>query len=255
MPGLVSVHKKAAKAPSGRKHVNQRIFRFSMLIAVAGALLTLSAYIAASYPFFLEEREVNLHTLSEIECTDTGCDTSRFWTDWQSDPPDYLVDTQARFFYYVGTPTATSPGRFAPLDYSDATFIARFRQPDWYKTPDGEVWRLYSRSAPTAGNRRLEVIVGYAVKSPSKEIETPSSLIGVVDATLRREADEIASRRSAPKAAWSSRNGFSAGGFQVVDPSTGQVVEQGGRFPPSCRIIWPCRVQVSSFTAMRETCT
>lgn len=38
----------------------------------------------------------------------------------------------------------------------------------------------------------LNIIVGYAVKAPSKPIETPPSLFNDVDAALERDAESIA---------------------------------------------------------------
>ncbi|MGO9094118.1 MAG: helix-turn-helix domain-containing protein [Bryobacteraceae bacterium] len=199
---------------------------------VAGALLALLAYVAPAYPQLLRWRDANLLTLSEISCTGAKCDSSAFSTDWESDSSDYVLDTQNRFFMNMPTPTAAEPGQFPPLHYSDTTFIAGFRQPSTYNTPDGEVWRLYSRAVVSDAAKSFEILVGYAEKAPWKAIETPGSLLGDVDAVLRREADKIASRVSAPRAAARfSRSGISVDGFQVVDPHTKRVLEQGPWIP------------------------
>jgi len=187
-------------------------------------------YIASAYPFFARCRENNLHALSEINCTGAICDTSTYSTDWQWDPPDYIVDAETGFFIDVAHPTATGTGRYAPLDYSDTDFIERFRKPTSYDTPDGEVWRMYSRAVRVDGNKSLEVIVGYALKTPSKPIETPDSLIGDVDDILKTEADKIAWCVRAEAAVRPLRN-FSADGFQVVDPTTRHVLWQGPSLP------------------------
>jgi hypothetical protein len=38
-----------------------------------------------------------------------------------------------------------------PLDYSETTFIGQYRQPNSFKTSEGEIWRLYSRQAKRSG--------------------------------------------------------------------------------------------------------
>ena len=232
MPALGRAHQRVLGPFSSRKRVNRKILCFSVLIGAAGALLTVCAYVASAYPSVLYWRDVNLQALSEITCSGAMCDSSAFSTDWQWDDPDYLIDTQTRFFIDVATPTGDASGRFAPLDYSDTGFFARFRQPTSYNTLDGEVWRLYSRSVLLGGDKNLEVMVGYAVKAPSKPIETPASLIADVDAALKHEADKIARSLSSPKTSVRpARNVFSVDGFQVVNPSTQQVVEQGPWLP------------------------
>lgn len=232
MSALDSASRKSLKSHSRRKHVDRKIRRFSVSMGVAGTLLTLLVYVASSYPFVLHWRNINLHALSEIDCTGLTCDTSGFTTDSQWEDPDYLIDTRTRYIIDVEAQTGPNRGRFSPLDYSDTDFLARFRQPTSYTTPDGEVWRMYSKAAPAGGNKSFEVVVGYAVKSPSKPIETPESLMGDVDSALEREADKLALGLSAPTApVWPSRSGSSVDGFQVVDPQTRQVVEQGPWLP------------------------
>ena len=189
------------------------------------------AYLISTYPLLLRWRAANLHALSEIACIGDMCNSSAYSTDWQWDDPDYVIDTQNRYFIDVAVPTVGNSGRFAPLDYSDTTFLVRFREPASYNTPDGETWRLYSRTALVGGKSR-EIIVGYGVKQPSKAIETPDSLMGDVDAALRREAEKIAGSLSAPNTSVRlPRNGLTVDGFQVVDSNTKQVVEQGPWLP------------------------
>lgn len=223
--------KNAVKPFSGRRQVSRRIVRFSALIGIAGSLLTAFAYIASAYPLLLHWREVNLHALSEIDCVGVTCDSSTYSTDSRWDDPDYVVDTETGFFIDVANSTAAA-GRFPQLDYSDPNFVAKFRRPMLYNTPDGEVWRLYSREVPARGHGKLEIIVGYAVNAPSKAITTPDSLIGDVDVALIRAVDEISWRLSGPTVAVRlPRSAFSADGFQVVDPNTKEVVEQGPWVP------------------------
>jgi hypothetical protein len=86
---------------------------------------------------------------------------------------------------------------------------------------------MHSESV-TIGERSVEVAVGCALKSASKPIEIPESLIGAIDAALKRDADRIASTVSAQKTvSRSSRSGLSVDGFQVVDRDTQEVLEQG----------------------------
>jgi len=148
-------------ALSGRNRVNSKISRFSIWVGVAGSLLTVLAYVAGAFPAVREWRETNLHALSEITCAGATCDTSAFSTDWQWNDPDYVIDTQTRYFIDLATPTGDAYGRFEPLNYSDTNFLARFQEPTSYNTPDGEVWRMYSRSVRVGGERNLQVMVGY----------------------------------------------------------------------------------------------
>ena len=232
MRALGRAQQRAGRPLPGRKRVNSKILRFSIWVGVAGSLLKVLAYIAAAIPSVREWRETNLHALSEITCAGATCDTSMFSTDWRWNDPDYVIDTQTRYFIDLATPTGDVYGRFEPLDYSDRSFLARFQQPTYYTTPDGEVWRMYSRSVQVGGERNLQVMVGYSVKAPSKAVETPDSLMADVDVALRREADKIARSLATSKVPLRSRgSGFAADGFQVVDSNTQQVVEQGPWLP------------------------
>jgi len=211
--------------------VSLKILRFSISMGFVGALLTVAAYLTPAYPSVLRWRNVNLNALSEIKCAGDACDTSVYSTDPRLEDADYVVDAKSRFFIDEPHPTAASPERYPPMDYSDTAFIGKFRQPASCNTPDGEVWRLYSRTVGADG-KGLEVFVGYALKAPNKAIEIPNSLIADVDSALKREADKIASIMSTPGAAVRPpRSVFSADGFQVVDPDTKRVVEQGPWIP------------------------
>ncbi len=194
-----------------------------------GLLAALSAafvYIGSRFPS-ARLRETNSRALSEISCRGTTRDTSAYTTDWQSSGADYVVDMQTpRYFFDVPTPSAENPGRFAPLDYCDTAFIARFRRPASYNAPDGEVWRLYSRRA-NVGGKNVEIIIGYAEKAPRKMIDTPRSAIGVVDAILEREADKIAASPPGLKGVFPGARQLSADGFAIVDASTKQVMQWG----------------------------
>ena len=255
MSALDSASYRGFKPLSRRKHVDRKIRRFSFSMGVVGALLTLLAHAVSSYPFILHWRDINLHALSEINCAGVSCDTSVFTTDSQWEDPDYLIDTRNRYVIDVEAQTGPSRGHFEPLEYSDTDFLGQFRQPKIYTTLDGEVWRMFSRTATTRGNRSVEVILGYTVKSPSKAIETPESLFGNVDSALVREADRISLSLAAPNAAvWPSRSGSSADGFQVVDPQTKRVIEQGPWLPSFLPTALPFPT-ASRYTSMITTCT
>jgi len=172
-----------------------------------------------------------LRALSEINCAAETCDASRFTRDWELEQPDYVIDTHRLYFIAFPISTEENPAHFAPLDYIDTAFIREFRQPALYNTPDGEVWRLYSRQA-NVGENNVEILIGYAVKAPWRIVETLPSQIGTVDATLKREADEIAANPPTQKAsARGSRLGPSADGFVVVDANTNHVEVWGPWLP------------------------
>src|ERR1035437_3532337 len=94
---LGSAPKRRVGPSSGRARVNRKILRFSVSIGVAGAFLTVLGYFASAYPFLLRWKDVNLRTLSEINCTSAACDSSTLSADWELDDSDYVVDTLTRF--------------------------------------------------------------------------------------------------------------------------------------------------------------
>ena len=165
--------------------------------------------------------------MAAIDCNESGCDDSKLTTDWQLDDSDYVIDVPMRYFLNVPAPTVANPVRFTPLDYSDARFIQRFRQPTSFSTPSKEVWRLYSRPVSASG-KDLEIVVGYAEKVPWKMVDTPRSVISVVDAKLKGEAEKIAVGLEGQRA---SLRGTRADGYEVVDANTGKVVEWGPWLP------------------------
>jgi len=109
-----SVPKKQAGSFPERARVNRKILRFSVLIGIAGAFLTALAFFASAYPFLLRWKGINLRSLSEINCTDGGCDSSTLSADWELDGSDYVIDKLTGFFITAATPTAGGPGRFPP---------------------------------------------------------------------------------------------------------------------------------------------
>src|ERR1700752_3070001 len=152
---------------SVRRLVKRRIRLFSILIGAAGILVTAVVYVGTTFRALRAREESNRRMLSEIRCTDATCDTGMFLADWSLEGSDYLVDMRTRYLITSPTPTAEHPARFAQLDYADTTFIEGFRQPASYNTPDGEVWRLYSRPLEMDG-KELEIIMGFQEKAPSK---------------------------------------------------------------------------------------
>jgi hypothetical protein len=197
------------------------------------AVITVFVFVGSAYRSLRRWQEINLRTLSEINCTGNSCDTSKFTTDWQLGGPDYVVDSQTRYFINVPQESGEMPTRFAPLDYSDTAFIARFRQPASYEAPDGEIWRLYSREM-SADSKRIEIIVGYAEKAPWKMVKWPSSLIAVVDEALRQQTDKIAAALASGKATLTGpRNApaANADGFEVVDANNEKVLNWGPWLP------------------------
>ncbi len=216
---------------SVRRRVNRRIRRFSFSIGGVGTLITVLVYVGPAFSTLRGCEESNRRTLSEISCANGTCDTSSFEADYSLEGSDYVIDTRTRYFIKTPTPTAEHPAHFAPLDYSDTSFIAGFRQPASYNTPDGEVWRLYSRPLDM-DNTKLEIMIGYQEKAPTKMIDTLSAQIGDVDNELKREADEIGKNYSSHKTAtWGARTVLTADGFQIVDANTKQVVDLGQSLP------------------------
>jgi hypothetical protein len=227
MPAVGRVQRTPPQPLSRRERANRRILRLSILAGALGAVLTVLAYVALAYPVVLYCRALNLRALSEITCEGLTCDSGSFSTDWQLDGRVYVVDTETKFVLSVAAPGEDASGSFAPLDYSDRSFLARFRRPTSYSTPDGEVWRLYSQT-----DKKLEIIVGYAVKAPWKAIETPISLFAGVDTELKRAADKIAGGlSSATTSVRPQQNIVSVDGFQAVDSTTQRVIEQGPSLP------------------------
>lgn len=227
---------KKAKQFSVRRNVNRRIMRFSVVIGAAGSLLSIVLLIASVYPTIEKSQETNRRTLAEITCRDDVCDSSALTTDWQFSDADYVIDTQTSYVFSVPGSVIGDAARFAPLDYSDTAFIAKFRQPSTFRAPNGEIWRLYSRSQ-YAGTKQFEIIVGYAEHAAWKMIDSPPSLLPAVDARLKREADKISTTLQSHRLDF---HGVRADGFEVVEGDTQRVVDWGPWLP----IYLPSRVTV-----------
>ncbi len=220
-----------ARPLSVRRHVDSKILHFSLSIGAVAALITGFVYIASALPNVRRAKQNNSRALVEMSCAGETCDTSWFTRDWQSDQPDYVIDTAKLYLIAFPTSTEEDAEHFTPLDYFDTGFIEKFRQPVSYNTPDGEVWRLYSREAKM-GNTNVEICIGYAINAPWKMLETPPALFERVDTTLKREADDLANfsttKESVPTG---SRFGLSSDGFVIVDANTKHVKVAGPWLP------------------------
>lgn len=205
------------------------MFGFSLVMGFAAGVLTLTVYIALASRSIGRWKETNLRTLEEVNCEGATCDTKKFIADVESDGANYVLDMQTRYFIAFPSPTTEEPGRFPPLDHFKTSFIVRFRQPMSYKTPDGEVWRLYSQQA-SVDNETVEIIVGSRLKGPSV-IETPNSQIAIVDASLRRDIGQIASSLRGQKTSKAGRSVLTSDGFAVVEANSGRVERRDAWLP------------------------
>lgn len=221
------VAKGTTEAFPARRASRRRMRVFSLLMGAIVSVLAVLVYVGSALPALKRFQAINQRTIAEIECTETGCDTSKLTTDWQLAGSDYVIDIPLRYFLNVPTATAENPARFTPIDYSDREFVARFRQPMSFTSPNREVWRLYSRPV-IIGGENFEIMVGYAEKADWKMIDTPPSLLGIVDAKLKDEADKIAAALASHREALRNTR---ADGFEVVDGRTGRVVEWGPWLP------------------------
>jgi len=220
MPG------KRIRPRSVQRIVKRRILIFSLFVGAAATLLVAIGYLASTYPSIRRIQQVHRHIFDEIVCSDATCDTHVFTTDWETGSADYIIGSKTRYFIDVPSPTEESPGIFAPLDYSDTQFIARFREPAWYKTPDEEVWRLYSMTSQADG-KELDIIVGFAKEAPWKMVDTLQPDIGLVDATLRAEAEKLS--LGSPNA--KSARGAAVDGYEIVESRTQKVSDWGPWLP------------------------
>jgi hypothetical protein len=216
-----------ARAFSARRHVNRKIFRFSLSIGIVATVLTSVVFIASVHRSLTQSQKINRRSISEIDCNPTGCDSTALSTDWDVSDVDYIIDSQTRYVLSVQSYAAGNTVHFKPLDYTDTEFIAGFRQPATYKAPNGEVWRLFSLTS-NANNKEFEIIVGYGEKVPWKMIDSPQSMIWIVDAKLKQEADAIVANLQAGKVDF---HGVRADGFEIVDKETHEVLAWGPWLP------------------------
>src|SRR5580704_6518202 len=172
-------------ALSTRQRVSRKIARFSLALGASAILLTASVYVTTTYREVRRAQMTNQRALQEIACQGGSCDIQKFMGDGESDGPDYIIETDGRFLIAVAGATVENPGIFPPLNYADTGFIAKFRQPQWYNAPDGEVWRLYSETSEAG--KDFDIVVGYQNSSPWK-IARSCVEVTVVDNILKHEA-------------------------------------------------------------------
>ena len=124
---MLDASAKTTGRPSwARPHVDRKIFRFSLSIGLASALFTGFVYIASAYPNIRRSKQNNARAMAEIACAGETCDTHLFTTDWQSDQADYVIDTHSMYLIAFPPSTEEDAEHFAPLDYFDTGFIAKF---------------------------------------------------------------------------------------------------------------------------------
>jgi hypothetical protein len=214
--------------------VDRKILGFSLLIGAASALLAALVHFASAYPALQEAARRNGRAFDEVHCARETCNTTQFTTDAEPEQADYVIytdDRGRRFFLAFPPATEDEAEHFWLLGYFDSEFIRQFRRPALFPTLDGEIWRLYSRDARLEG-KAVEILVGYAMKAPWKIVETPGSLLDVVDSTLEREANELAKNLPLQKSISSgSRLGLSSDGFLIVDAGTGRGEAAGSWVP------------------------
>lgn len=214
---------------SNRRRIRLRILAFSLCIGISTTLLAGGVYFAFIYREVKETEQINSRALSEVKCGDGSCNFTDFENDWQSFPPDYLIYEPNRYFLVVPESQA-SDAQYAPLDFADSSFIARFGQAMSYDTPDGAKWRLYSRTAETNVGRHIQIFIGYEESAPWKLVTT-KPLFSKVDAELRREADGIADTYTNEDWEAPLKPKLEADGFAVLDGSTGKVLKWGSWLP------------------------
>lgn len=173
--------------------------------------------------------ESNLQTLAEITCEGSKCDIENFLADTGLGGADYVIDTQTRYFLSFPMPTAEDPGAFPQLDFYDSSFIRGFTTPGSYAAPDGEIWRLYAR-AVNGNSRRVYVVVGNQMKASSK-IDADGPPLETVDASLVRDANQIAADWASKRNTRAARNVLTVDGFAVVDSDTDRVLRWGWWLP------------------------
>lgn len=217
----------ASKQLSAKRHVDRKILKFSISVGAVTSALAGLVYILTLLPSVRDARDANINALTEISCTDRGCDAGNYTTDAYSERPSYVVDAETGFFFDFRD-ASDSPPAFRWLDFSRSDFVDRFRTPGSYPTPDGEMWRLYSRQARLDG-RPVDILIGYAEDAPWKILKATAEQIPEVDKRLTDEASKIAGivGRATASDFPLARNGprISADGFAITDAQSGAVLE------------------------------
>jgi hypothetical protein len=63
------------------------------------------AYAFALHRDIRDSEKANTEALAEIHCSGATCDTSDFTTDWYTESPDYVIDTETN--YFLSTPESS----------------------------------------------------------------------------------------------------------------------------------------------------
>ena len=213
---------------SVRRRVDRKILRFSLTIAAVGLVFVGALYAVSLYPSVQRWQRINQRALTSIKCLDTECDTADLSLDWD-ELPDYVVDGRNRYLIWFTSSSNEDPQHYSPLDFADTSFIREFRQPKSVRTPDKEVWRLFSREAHSAG-KNIEVLVGFAEKSPTNMLDAPQSALPEIDVKLKKVADKIAEGLG-KEGQVGSPSKLPVDGFEVVDSDDGNVIYRGPWVP------------------------
>ena len=239
-----------AKPPSVRRHVDRKILRFSLWVG-ASRLCSQELFTSRQrFPIY-NGRTTVMRVPSRKSIAPVKRATQlQFAKDWQTDQADYVIDTQTRYLIVFPTSTEEDTEHFAPLDYFDTAFIEKFRQPASYNTLDGEVWRLYSQEL-TSKDVHLDILIGYAMKSSWKIVETPASLLDTVDAALKREADESRQQLCGPRI-----SGFRLKGRTIIrwirNCGCQNRAHPARRPVAACILAWQCELARSRLPALRS---
>jgi len=215
-----------------RRILRKRVLIFAVSAACVGAAVVVAAILTfESGAQFSKLGETNQQTLQRIRCRDSDqaaaagrCSIRDLKNDWEIDPADFIVMKASRFFI------ASNPQyRGLWLSASDPTFIRRFSVFTTWETPAGEVWRLYSESRTTEG-QRVDIMVGERVNADWFLVNYP--LVPNTDQKLKEELDRIAARVTWNGTRLETRRiNSNVDGYQIVEEDTGRVVRWSGELP------------------------
>jgi hypothetical protein len=213
-----------------RKAFRRKIWGLSLAGGLAvGTVLLLAGFAQQFVSVYQELGEKNQLTLAKIPCREplstpldnpTGekkCDISGVENDWGFSPADYVLNRRTGYFIYN---SQHWPSFW--LNFSDVTFIRRFRKPQSVSFETGERWRLYSESAEVDGET-VEVMVAafeYAPWMLGKNSGSPE-----IDEQLKSEAQKIVYQLK--RGPINTR----ADSWQVVDAATTRVRSWSGDVP------------------------
>jgi len=233
-----------------RKAFRRRVWGISLAVALFFGAAVLVAVFAFRLVSLSEKLvESNKQTLDKIlwhEPTVSKCpaaggkiyDISGVENDRSFDPSDYVRDRRTGYFLYN---SSQPPGFW--LNFSDVTFIRKFRKPALESVETGEQWKLYSEPAEVEG-KNVEVMVAHLECAPSRLVQASGG--PDIDEQLKKEAQKIAAQLKRGKEAVVSK----VDGWQVVEAETGRVRTWSGDVPAfipnNVRIPWiPLHVERS----------